>query len=100
ITRSDRRQNANTEAANLTAARSCCRLHRLIELKKCCTRLLQESDASVGDPYPGVVPLEKRDSELVLQFAHTATDRRLPDAQNGRNAPETQIVPDEKCLSY
>ena len=72
----------------------------MIELKKRRTRLLQESDASVGDSHPGVVPLKKRYPELVLQFAHTATDCRLPDAQNGRHAPETQILSNEKRLSY
>jgi len=61
---------------------------------------LQESGAGIGDSHAGVVSLEKRYPELVLQFSHTATDRRLPDAQNGRNAAKTQILPDEKRLNY
>jgi hypothetical protein len=69
-------------------------------LEKCRTRLLQESDASIRDPDTRVVSLEKRYPELVLQFAHTATNRRLPDTQNGRNSSKAEILPDEKCLTY
>jgi hypothetical protein len=72
----------------------------VIELKKRRTRLLQESGTSIRDPDTRVVSLEKRYPELVLQFAHTATDRRLPDTQNGRNASKTEMLPDEKCLTY
>jgi hypothetical protein len=61
---------------------------------------LQESGASIRDPDTRVVSLEKRYAELVLQLAHTATDRRLPDTQNGRNASKAEMLPDEKCLTY
>jgi hypothetical protein len=72
----------------------------VIELNKCCTRLLQEAGTCIGDPHTGVVPLEKRYPELILQFSHATADCRLPNAQNGRRAPKTLILPDEKCLNY
>jgi hypothetical protein len=71
----------------------------MVELKKCLARFLQKAHAGVGQSYTGMMPFEKRYSQLVLQFSHATTDSRLPDAQNARNAPKTQILPDEKCLS-
>src|SRR5215510_8313270 len=99
VTSAYRGQNANTDPADCAAARGCSGLHRLIELKKGRTRLLQESDASIRDSYTSMVSFKERYPELILQFSHATTDRRLPDTQDGRNTTKTQVLADEERLT-
>ena len=74
--------------------------HRLVGLKKCRTRLLQESDASIRDSYTSMVSFKERYPELILQFSHATTDCGLPDTQDGRNTTKTQVLADEERLTH
>src|SRR6202521_2772465 len=91
------RLNADAQATTLTYARRPCHSRGVLNVAKPLSNILNESETSGGDLQTTRAALEERYPKRVLERAHTAAHRSLPNPQLPCRTPEAQVVGNAQC---